>query len=529
MESRVLIPRPLLFWAGVLVCSAGVGEHVVMFVDSASMNYHMAHMPMGASMWLAMAAIVAGLVMAGGGLVPRRLPAAIVPAPEEPEPEPVSEARRALARRRLVAVLSFALVVDQMKPATLAFMLPGARAEYGLTAAEVAWLPMGGLTGTVAGSLLWGHLADRIGRRAAVLLAALLFVATTVCGAMPSFEASVLMCLLMGMSAGGMLPIVYALMSEVLPGRSGVMVLQAGLTTVGGYLAASGLAAVFEPIAGWRILWFVQLPLALALLALNRWIPESPAFLASRGRLAEARRMSRLFGLSTTPRAAVPARRQGPGALFGRDYLTQTLIICGYGLAWGVIYWGFLTFLPSLLGKAGVGAKPPQILFVSSLLSIPGTAVGAWLYSRWSSRRTMALYGAVTAVSLLALLVIPLRSAPAVVLVLMGLLTGASGVVAVMGPYAAQTYPTAFRGMGSGLAAACGKSGGMFGPPLIAWMTSFMSISRVAAVVAVPMALAAAAVATRGRETVTAVRGADGAGREDGGRKVEEPGGAVIP
>ncbi|GHG82204.1 MFS transporter [Streptomyces griseocarneus] len=526
MESRVLIPRPPLFWAGVLVCSAGVGEHIVMFVDSASMDYRMAHMPVDASMWLAMVAIVAGLVMAAGGLVPRRLPVEQAPEVLEPDPGPVPEARRTLARRRLVAVLSFALVVDQMKPATLAFMLPGARAEYALTASEVAWLPMGGLTGTVIGSLLWGHLADRIGRRAAVLLAALLFVATTVCGAMPSFEASVFMCLLMGMSAGGMLPIVYALMSEVLPGRSGVMVLQAGLTTVGGYLAASGLAAVFEPIAGWRILWFVQLPLALALLALNRWIPESPAFLASRGRLAEARRMSRLFGLSTTPRA-VEGPRQGPGALFGRGYLTQTLIICGYGLAWGLIYWGFLTFLPSLLSKVGVGVKPPQILFVSSLLSIPGTAVGAWLYSRWSSRKTMALYGATASVSLLALLLIPLHSAPAVIVVLMGLLTGTSGVVAVLGPYAAQTYPTAFRGMGSGLAAACGKSGGMFGPPLIAWMTSFMSLSRVAAVVAVPMALAATAVAARGKETAGRAVAAEGPDHD--GERSAAPEGAATP
>ncbi|EFG04827.1 MFS transporter [Streptomyces clavuligerus] len=503
LRDRGLIPRPLLFWSGIVVCSAGVAEHIRMFVDAAEMHYHMAHMTMGASMWLAMAAIVFGLVLSGVGLLPRRLghpPTGAPGAAGSPIPDPpVSAQQRTRLRRRLVAVLSFALVVDQMKPATLAFVLPGARAEYGLTAAEVAALPMGGLTGTVLGSLLWGHLADRIGRRSSVLLAALLFVATTVCGAMPSFEANVLMCLLMGMSAGGMLPIVYALMSEVFPGRSGLMVLTAGLTTVGGYLAVSGLSALLEPSYGWRSLWFFQLPLALALLGLNRWIPESPSFLESRGRSAEARRMALQFGLTRAP--AEPRTPGGARALLGPGYLGQTLVISGFALSWGLVYWGFVTFLPTVLKDSGLRTPASEILFASALLSVPGTAVAAWLYSRWSTRKTMTLYGAITAGSLIALIAVPLDNPRVAVPVLIGLLTGASGVVSVLGPYTAQVYPTAFRGLGSGLSAACSKSGGIVGPPLVGWMLAAMPLGRVAAVIAVPMALASGAIARYGKET----------------------------
>ncbi|GLF98784.1 MFS transporter [Streptomyces yaizuensis] len=545
-RSRGLIPRPLLFWSGVVICSGGVVEHLRMFVHAAEMDFHMAHMGMGAGMWVAMAAIVAGLVLAGFGLVPRRPTAGETPAepatvgtPAEPAavgpaadslPAPaaaVSPARRATLRRRLIAVLSFALVVDQLKPATLAFIMPGARAEFGLTSTEVALLPMGGLTGTVLGSLLWGHLADRIGRRAAVLLAALLFVATTVCGAMPSFEASVLMCLLMGMSAGGMLPIVYALMSEVLPGRHGLMVLTAGLTTVGGYLAASGLASVFEPLYSWRVLWFLQLPLALALLALNRWIPESPSFLASQGRMAESRRMADLFGLSTAP--PEPRTDRGVGALLGPDHRRQTLIISGFALSWGFVHWGFVTFLPTVLAETGTSIPPSRILFGSSLLSIPGTVLAAWLYSRWSSRRTMTLYGAITALSLAALTTVPLNDAKVAVPVLIGLLTGTSGVVAVLGPYTAQVYPTAFRGLGSGLSAACSKSGGIFGPPLVGWMMSWLSIGRVATVIAIPMALATASIARYGKELVGPRTGADDGVRGPDRDRDPGPGPGSVP
>ncbi|EDY51467.1 general substrate transporter:Major facilitator superfamily MFS-1 [Streptomyces clavuligerus] len=497
-RSRGLIPRPLLFWSGVAICSAGVAEHIRMFVHAAEMDFHMSHMPMDTAMWAAMVAVVAGLVLAGFGLAPHRRPEE-TPPPPDTAPEPVSPARQTLLRRRLIAVLSFALIVDQMKPATLAFIMPGARAEYGLTPAEVALIPMGGLTGTVLGSLLWGHLADRIGRRASVLLAALLFVATTVCGAMPSFEASVLMCVLMGMSAGGMLPIVYALMSEVLPGRSGVVVLTAGLTTVAGYLAASGLSSLFEPLYGWRVLWFLQLPLALLLLAFNRWIPESPSFLAAQGKHAEARRMTVLFGLGQTP--AEPRTGRGMRALLGPDHRRQTLVISGFALSWGLVYWGFVTFLPTVLGDAGLSTPPSQILFGASLMSIPGTALAAWLYSRWSSRKTMTLYGAVTAASLALLTVLPLDDPQIAVPVLIGLLTGTSGVVAVLGPYTAQVYPTAFRGLGSGLSAACSKSGGIIGPPAVGWLTASFTTGQVAAVIAVPMALATAAIARYGKET----------------------------
>ncbi|ANZ15391.1 MFS transporter [Streptomyces noursei] len=501
--DRGLIPRPLLFWSGVLICSAGVAEHILVFVHTAGMDFHMAGMPMDAGMWVAMTAIVVGLVLAALGLIPRRLKYSASPPPEAPQ-ERVTHSGRTMLRVRLVAVLSFALVVDQMKPATLAFILPGARAEYGLTTAEVAMLPVGGLTGTVLGSLLWGQLADRIGRRASVLLAALLFVATTVCGAMPSFEANIMMCVLMGISAGGMLPIVYALISEVLPGRSGTIVLTAGLTTVGGYLAASGLSAAFEPVYGWRILWFLQLPLALVLLVLNRWIPESPSFLASRGNTAEARRMTVLFGLSDTP--AEPRTERGGRALLGPGYRRQTLIISGFALSWGLVYWGFVTFLPTVLGEAGLKTAASQILFGSSLLSIPGTAVAAWLYSRWSSRKTMTLYGTVTAVSLAALTTVPLDSAQVAVPVLIGLLTGVSGVVSVLGPYTAQVYPTAFRGLGSGLSAACSKSGGIVGPPVVGSLMASLPVGRVAIVIAAPMALATALIARYGKETTAATR-----------------------
>lgn len=83
----------------------------------------------------------------------------------------------------------------------------------------VALLPLFGLGGTLIGSLTWGRLGDLIGRRASMLLAGVLFIAMSTCGAMPSYEWNFAMCFLMGIGVGGMLPITLTLIAELLPRR----------------------------------------------------------------------------------------------------------------------------------------------------------------------------------------------------------------------------------------------------------------------------------------------------------------------
>jgi putative MFS transporter len=468
-----LIPRPGLFWTGVVLIGLGVGDHIRMFVQSAPMHFDMSMMTMSPWMWVAMAAIVVGVLMSAYAVVQPRGEAA----PRRSEPLTTS------GRRRLIGLLTFALLVDQMKPATLAFIEPGMADEYHLTTSEVAWFPTVALTGTVVGSLLWGLAADRIGRRATILISSLLFFGTTVCGAMVSFTGNLIMCGLMGMAAGGLLPVVYALMTESLPPgrRAAIMVLQAGLTTTGGYMAASGLAAALIPLAGWRVLWFAQLPLVLVIIFLNHWIPESSAF----------------------TRGASQKRRPPASALFRHPHLAKTLIVSGYGLAWGLIWWGFMTFLPKLLSDAGLShAAAATLLFVSSLLAIPASIAAAWLYTRWSAKGTMAVYAFVSVAALAALAMIGADGGRVLImLTAMALFGGTSGVIALLGPYTAEIFPTYVRGTAGGWVSAVSKSGGAFGPPLVALLLAAPGGMRTASLaVAVPMALAALAVGLRGSD-----------------------------
>lgn len=528
LSTGVELHHPIAFWGGAGSTTLGVLLQLPDYLSTARMGYRMAGISMSPTMTVGMLLTVCGMILATYGLLPRLDKSTRSRVCPSDVFRAMDNAPLTNAHRRLLAVLGAALIIDVMKPATIAFILPGMRDEYGISTAQVAILAVLALTGTVLGSLLWGHMADHIGRRATILLSSLLFVSTTACGAMPKFEWNIGMCFFMGLGAGGMLPVVYTLMAESVPAskRGRLAVLQSGLSTAAGYLVTSGLAALLIPTFGWRMMWFANLPMGVFMLALNRWIPESPRFLIERGRLAEAKEVISRYGVIQLQDGTSDASKSDdahtanqddkpPGKasvvsglmrLFEKTYRTQTLTIGFYALAWGIIYWGFITFLPTVLkGYSSFGDDGSKLLFVSSLLSIPGTILAAYLYSAWSSRKTMVLYGGVTVSALLAFAILGFaidESSIVLIFLAMPLLTGSSGIIAMLSPYTAEVYSTDVRATGSGFAAACSKAGGMFGPPLVATvLTAFPGFTAMALLAAAPMAIATLVVAITTIET----------------------------
>src|SRR5699024_9431248 len=153
------------------------------------------------------------------------------------------------AHGQLVAVLAVALTIDVMKPASIAFVMPGMVAEYDIGMSVAGYLALSALVGTALGSVVWGRLGDIFGRRAAILLSAILFMGTAICGTMPSFGWNLIMCFLMGAAAGGMLPIAFALMAETVPSRhrGWLLVALGGVGTTAGFFAASLAATLLIP------------------------------------------------------------------------------------------------------------------------------------------------------------------------------------------------------------------------------------------------------------------------------------------
>ena len=520
-QDGIRFHHPVAFWVGCLLVFLGVLAHGPMFWMGRHTGWQMVGMPMSTDMWIGMALIPVGLALSGWGLLPKqdatRTPDAGI------EPIRFFQVADGIALNRahwtLVAVLVVALAVDVMKPATLGFVLPGMTREYGVSAGHAGWLPLVALTGTTVGSVLWGQLADVFGRRSAILLSALMFMGTAICGAMPSFGWNLAMCFLMGLSAGGLLPIAFTLMAETVPSshRGWLLVLLGALGTSAGYLLASGAAAVLEPMFSWRILWLLGLPTGALIIMLNRWIPESPRFLAHHGMTEQANavmtrfsgnRMAREDLSNPPPPVRTLLDEQHPvagvsGLLRGRyAQVTWGLLVCG--VAWGLVSFGFVLWLPLNLVSLGVDASATNALLArSALIALPGMVPAIWLYHRWSTIRSLVLFIALTGLSLIAFAAIAwlqVNSITATTIATVALLISSSGLIAMLIPYATEIYPVHARGTGAGAIAAGSKFGGILGAALgVAGFFEHLALAAI--LVALPMLASIILLARHGPET----------------------------
>jgi putative MFS transporter len=512
LETGITFQHPVAFWIGTAAVVVGVMAHFPMFVAASDMGYRMRDMPLSGVMLAGMMLILLGLALTAYGLIPfSRSGVETTGKVAGLHFHAMDSAHLTRAHWGLLFVLGVALIVDVMKPATLGFVVPGMKAEYGITTGMVAMYPLTALTGTTIGSLMWGVLADRIGRRASILLASILFMATSICGFMPSFRWNLFMCLIMGVSAGGMLPIVYALMTESMPAkrRGWLVVLHGGMGTVGGYLIASGLAALLEPRFTWRILWFAGLPTGFLMLVLNKWIPESPRFLLQRGRVGEAEKVMKRYGVILTRAddstvsteenlAALPIQRElRLLSLFRKPYLIHSITVGMYGLAWGLVNWGFMTFTPTILRDRGLdGGSASKLLFWSAVIAVPATVLVAYLYGMWSSKKSMIAFALITAGALIAFSIIDpgagSRNTAWLMPLMVLLLVGSGGIISMLSPYTAEVYPTQLRGTGSGFAAGASKVGGIIAPPVaVILLAAVPGFRLIGLIVAIPVVLSA--------------------------------------
>jgi putative MFS transporter len=535
----------LLFALGLALVLAGVGLHVFEFAASRDMSppWSMRGMQVSGLMVGGMAVMPIGILIcafsmaaapgavetaASASLSPDAVVRALARLPRGEAFAAVDSAAFSRQHWLLCFVLLLTVVVDAMKPATLGFVVPGIRKEYGLSSLEAAQFPTAALSGTAVGSVVWGIVADRYGRRPAIVVAALIFVATSVCAAMPSFTWNLAMCIFMGLSAGGMLPIVYTLLSEMTPTafRGPVMIIVGGVGGAGGYGAVAGLSAWLQPLSSWRVLWLLNIPTGMLVLAMMREIPESPRFLLANGRFVECAALLRAFRrdadtpalvASIDARVAVAAVEMataekegeasaldaadgmhvdaGEGAAFtpagsaepspllakrpsflelSRALLASglagpTLAMSVYNFAWGICNNGFLLWMPSVMRAAGA-VDVDGVLAYSALISVLSVPLVALLFMR-TTRGSLLLCPLLLLAALVSFIVTGSDMAHQsgnLFASLIVLLASATATNAVVSAYSAEVYSTQYRGLGTGVIAGAGKLAGIFASSLVA-------------------------------------------------------------
>jgi putative MFS transporter len=314
---------------------------------------------------------------------------------------------------------------------------------------------------------------------------------------------------MMGLGAGGMLPVTYALLAEIMPTkhRGWCLVLVGGIGSIGGYFATSALSAALQPIFGWRIMWLINLPIALILVAVSPLLQESARFLQSMGRVDEARETLARFGITISNKPVEVAETRSapmgaPGRVRGLIGLTCALTLTA--LCVGFVNFGVLLWLPGSLMREGrsMGAAS-RLIARSTLIAAPTIVLAAWLYSIWSTKKTLIAAVGVTTLGLVAILLrdavgVRMLSSPVIPVAL--LIIGTSGIVSMLLPYAAESYPLRVRGRATGWVAGCSKSAGVMAQVL--GLLALVPAEGIAAgAVAVPCVASIALIFLLGRET----------------------------
>ena len=375
---------------------------------------------------------------------------------------------------KLLLTCAAVLFPDGFDTQAIGYVAPALAREWGLTKGALGPVFSAGLFGLMIGALIFGPLADRIGRRKIIISATLAFGVGTLATAFINDVNTLLMVrFLTGLGLGGAMPNAVAMTSEFSPHRrraTMVMVMFCGFS-VGAALGGL-LAAALIPQFGWRAVFVVGgvAPLLLVPILMLR-LPESVRFLALTGRAPA--RVAELLALINPKAAPDPGARfvvHEPGLtgipvrhLFGERRTPVTLLL------WVVFFMSLLdlyflsNWLPTVLNDLGASVSSAAV--IGSMLQVGGVvgtfALGS-VIDRFSFRALALVYfAAVFAVGAIGQL------GHSVALVTMAIF--AAGFCIVGGQIAANAlaatfYPTSVRATGVGWALGIGRVGSIIGP-----------------------------------------------------------------
>ena len=345
------------------------------------------------------------------------------------------------------------------------------------------------------GSLFYGWLADKIGRRTALILAILnVSLATGAMALTPDGGWLYLVAcrFIVGFGVTGLYSVDITLMQEFSPAsKRGWFT---GITTTmlpAGSLLAALLGAFAAPYIGWRGLVAVGLLPALLCLYVRAWVPESPHWLLRRGRLEEARK-SLAWALKMNP-ADIPLPAVPPPIEQTRwvelfKYPRSIIAGCLTGLTQtgGVALSLWMVTLFVMVLKITPAEASKLVIWVS-LSAIAGRFFCSWISDAWG-RRISGIVSCLVSALFMSLagylhdVYIGGASMFFIMIVAQNFL--GSGNYSIVGPYMGELWPARLRGSGMGLVYGVGNLGKFIGPAGLAWIAGSSNYVKPEATVA---------------------------------------------
>lgn len=370
----------------------------------------------------------------------------------------------------------FIVLFDGYDLAINGVVLPLLMQEWGMSAVQAGMLASTALAGMMFGAMLFGMLADKIGRKKVILICVSLFSAFTFLGGFTTNPTEFgILRFIAGLGIGGVLPNLVALTSEYAPKR-----LKSTLVTTmfSGYAVGGIMAALcgtwFTPSFGWEIMFFIAgIPL-LFVPFFWKFLPESLTFLVKEQKVNEARRFIKQVEPTADVRAdtelvlasADQTQSASVKALFTENRATGTFLFWIAFFMCLLMLYALGSWLPKLMMAAGYSlGSSLMFLLALNIGAVIGTISGGILADRFDFKPVLM---SMLTVGVLSLVGLGFNS-PTPVIYLLVSLAGASsiGTSILLYSYVAQYYPVAVRSTGIGWASAVGRTGAIVGPIVI--------------------------------------------------------------
>ena len=376
----------------------------------------------------------------------------------------------------LAGAVMVGAVLDLFDFFLIAFVVPIVSDEWGLTFGEAAVVLLSAGFGAIAGSIVWGRLGDRFGRRRPLIAGLLTFSLATGALALAPDDGWWFLGIfrfVVGAGVAGVAVIAVPMVLEITPTRLRTKV--TGFVTTAmvpiGILAAALATAALDP--HWRPLFALGLLPSLLAIFVVVYVPESPRWLLDRGRAVEARRVIAWLLMRDEEELALeappdqPERRAGYGELKRYRQSARVTVLAWLGASAavaGLVLWG-PTFLEEILE---IDSDEAALLFgIVTVGSFAGRLCFSFLPQRVGRRPCGVLMG-LGAVPLLVLAAVSGETEVAgASLFLLSLVAAAffvDGGFANLAPYTSEVFPTHLRTHGMGLAWAMSGIGRIVGP-----------------------------------------------------------------
>ncbi|WHR57972.1 MFS transporter [Acinetobacter haemolyticus] len=354
-------------------------------------------------------------------------------------------------------------------------VLPLLMQEWSLTSVQAGMLASTALCGMMFGAMLFGALADKIGRKNVILICVTFFSGFTFLGAFASnpFEFGILR-FLAGLGIGGVMPNLVALTSEYAPKRirSTLVGTMFSGYAIGGILSAL-IGSYLVESQGWQIMFLIAgIPLIL-LPVMWKFLPESLTFLVKTGKTEQAnsivQKISPQQAISSNTRLTLNEENIPTGSsvkgLFQQGRAFNTLMFWVLFFMCLLMVYALSSWLPKLMLAAGYSlGKSILFLFALNVGAMIGSIGGGILSDKFHLKPVimgMLMAGVVALIGLG-------FNSPAYVLYGLVTVAGAAtiGTSILLYSYVAQYYPLSVRSTGIGCASGVGRIGAIVGPIL---------------------------------------------------------------